>query len=194
MTSFREYREHGSSAPDDDALKSLPRSTWAIQGDRAGFVSRTIAAGIDVALVFLVVLGTVAVFWALSFLVNPVSMTRPTANGDRVPNIVYFITFGYFVNWLYWTVCWATSGRTIGNLIMGLKVVNFRGRHLRWGGAAIRSLFCTSFPIGLLWVIPSGANRSIQDVVMRTNVIHDWVFKTPTLATLFENDPKEDPA
>ena len=67
---------------------------------------------------------------------------------------------------------------------MGLRVVNFRGEHQRWGGAAVRSLFCTTFPIGLLWVIVSGANRSVQDVVLRTSVIYDWPSGMPTLGGL----------
>ncbi len=43
----------------------------------------------------------------------------------------------------------------------------------------MRSAFCTVFPFGLLWVIPSGANRSVQDVVLRTSVIYDWVISIP---------------
>jgi uncharacterized RDD family membrane protein YckC len=193
MTSFREYREQGPTAPDDNTLKSMPRETWGIQGERAGFVSRTVAACIDVTLVFLVVLGTIAALWMISFIVDPTSPgSQNAASGDRIPAAALMVLYGYFLNWLYWTVCWATSGRTLGNLVMGLKVVNFRGHHQRWGGAAIRSLFCTTFPFGLLWVIPSGANRSVQDVVLRTSVIYDWVLKTPSLANLFERASDKD--
>lgn len=184
MTSFREYRENPeASIPQDAALKSLPRETWAIQGERAGFISRTVAAGIDVMLVFVVVLGTIAVIWMLSFIVDPASATAPFSadQGERLPAVGAMVLYGYWLNWLYWTVCWATSGRTVGNLVMGLRVVNFRGRHLRWGGAALRSLFCTTFPFGLLWVIVSGANRSVQDVVLRTSVIYDWTFALPKI-------------
>jgi hypothetical protein len=38
------------------------------------------------------------------------------------------------------------------------------------------------FPIGLAWVVASGANRSVQDLVLRTNVTYDWVVGVPTLA------------
>jgi uncharacterized RDD family membrane protein YckC len=187
VTTFREYREGGATVPEDAALRSMPKAARALQGERAGFVSRLLAAGIDVTLVFVVVLGTVAVLWMLSFLINPVSATSPaiSGDGDRIPAIGVLILYGYFLNWLYWTVCWAASGRTLGNLVMGLKVVNFRGRHMSWGGAAVRSLFCTTFPVGLVWVIVSGANRSVQDVVIRTSVIYDWVLKTPNLAEIF---------
>jgi uncharacterized RDD family membrane protein YckC len=187
VTTFREYRQGGDAVPEDAALRSMPKEARDLQGERAGFVSRVLAAGIDVVLVFLVVLGTVALVWMLSFLINPVSVTTPAVSGDgaRIPQVGAIILYGYFLNWLYWTVCWATSGRTLGNLVMGLKVVNFRGKHMSWGGAAVRSLFCTTFPIGLLWVVVSGANRSVQDVVIRSSVMYDWVLKAPNLADIF---------
>lgn len=185
MTTFRQYREGGTQPPEDASLRAMPKEARAIQGERAGFVSRLVAAGIDVTLIFIVVLGTVALIWMFSFLINPVSTTPAFSNGARIPDLGFLIVYGYFLNWLYWTVCWATSGRTVGNLVMGLRVVNFRGDRMTLGGAAIRSLFCTTFPIGLFWAIVSGANRSVQDVVMRTSVTYDWVMTMPTLATIF---------
>ena len=104
MTTFREYRENPeASAPKDDALKALPRDAWAIQGERAGFISRTVAAGIDVTLIFLTVLGTVAVLWMLSFIIDPTSASAPMADGqgDRVPAIGVMILYGYALNWFY---------------------------------------------------------------------------------------------
>ena len=84
-----------------------------IQGKRAGFVSRAVAAGIDVLLVFLVVLGTIAVIWALSFIFSP---NAPASSGklapDRIPGAAAMVLYGYWLNWAYWTVGWATSGRT----------------------------------------------------------------------------------
>jgi hypothetical protein len=32
---------------------------------------------------------------------------------------------------------------------------------------------CTIFPIGLLWVLVSQENRSVQDVLLRTSVVYD---------------------
>lgn len=183
MTTFREYRAAAeSSVPADHQAPKLPSDALAFQGERAGFVSRVVAAGIDVVLVFLFVLGTMAVLWMLSFIIDPMSPTTPTTPApDRLPEVATMIVYGYCLNVLYWTVGWATGGRTVGNLIMGLRVVNRRGERVRWGGAFLRALFCTVFVPGLLWVIVSGANRSVQDVVMRTSVIYDWVIGIPGL-------------
>ena len=189
MTSFREYRESGDSAPLVSMSPTLPRAARQYQGDRAGFVSRVVAAGIDVTLIFIVVLGTVAVLWMLSFILDPTSTGDAMfGSTNRVPELLPLVVYGYFLNWLYWTVCWATSGRTLGNLVMGLRVINFRGVHMRWGGAAVRSLFCTGFPVGLLWVVISGANRSVQDVVLRTSVIYDWTFGIPNTGGVLEEN------
>ena len=180
MTTFREYREalaHGKVA--SYQVPTLPSDVREFQGERAGFITRSLAAGIDVALIFLTVLGTVAVIWMLSFIVNP---SDAAFGAGRAPHVWPMVVYGYILNVLYWTVGWATGGRTIGNLIMGVRVVNFRGEKVHWIGAFLRSLFCTFFPIGLFWVIVSGANRSVQDVVLRTSVIYDWVIGIPGLS------------
>ena len=75
---------------------------------------------------------------------------------------------------LYLAVCWMGSGRTYGNLVMGLRVVNGKGRRLHPLNALTRAVFYIIFPIGLLWVVVSGQNRSLQDLVLRTSVIYDW--------------------
>lgn len=188
MTSFRAYREAQAEGrlPDRD-LPALPTDAIAFQGERAGLVSRAVAAGIDVVLVFLFVLATIAVLWMLSFIVNPGttdfsgSLQQSAERVDRIPPVLTMVLYGYVVNVLYWTAFWALSGRTIGNLVMGLRVVNRKGRHPGWVGAFLRALFCTAFPIGLLWVLVSGRNRSIQDIVLRTSVIYDWVVGIPWL-------------
>ncbi len=129
MTTFREYREStASDAAPTHQVPKLPSAAVEFQGERAGFVTRAVAAGIDVFLVFLTVLGTIAALWMLSFIVDPVTSTSPeTGQGERIPSAVAMVLYGYALNVVYWTVGWATGGRTIGNLIMGVRVVNFRG-------------------------------------------------------------------
>jgi uncharacterized RDD family membrane protein YckC len=75
---------------------------------------------------------------------------------------------------LYLAVSWMGSGRTYGNHVMGLRVVNNKGRRLHPLGALVRAVCCVILPIGLLWVLVSGQNRSLQDLVLRTSVIYDW--------------------
>ncbi len=57
---------------------------------------------------------------------------------------------------------------------MGLRVVGRKGKRMRWTGAFLRAVFCTVFPIGLFWCAISRENRSLQDMVLRTSVVHHW--------------------
>ena len=75
---------------------------------------------------------------------------------------------------LYLAVCWMGNGRTYGDHVMGLRVVNHKGGRLHPLRALARAVFYAIFPIGLLWVLVSGQNRSLQDLVLRTSVIYDW--------------------
>ena len=166
MTTFREYRdEHGEDGP--VVLDTLPVSARKFQGERAGFVIRTIAAVIDVVFIGVVVVGIWIGLWLFLLIFNPLE-------DYGLPRVGYFVVGGYVLMWLYWTWVWATNGRSLGQYLMGLRVVNRDGDRPDWGLATIRAAFCVVFQFGLLWAIVSRRNRSVQDVVLRTSVIHDW--------------------
>ena len=74
------------------------------------------------------------------------------------------------------------DGRTYGCHVLGLRVVSYRGSRMRPLGALLRAVFCVFFPIGLLWCAASRANRSVQDVVLRTSVVYDWEPGSPVAA------------
>lgn len=145
----------------------VPESARADQGHRAGLFTRVIAAVIDVAATLLVIggawLGVALFLWALPP-VGPVNMPSPW----------WFVGLAILLLWLSWTTAYATSGRSFGSLVMGIRVVNWRGHSMSWPMAGVRALANMAFPIGLLWVIPSAQNRSLQDLVLRSNVIYAW--------------------
>jgi uncharacterized RDD family membrane protein YckC len=195
VTSFREYREARiAGGLVDRDIPALPTDAIRFQGDRAGFISRAVAAIIDVVLVFAIVLLTVAAVWMLSFIINPTSTTdvgaleAASSRDRRIPPVIVMVIYGYVLNVLYWTAFWALSGRTVGNLIMGLRVINSRGVAPGWIASFVRALLCTGFPVGLVWAAFSRRNRSVQDIVLRTSVIYDWVVGIPWLRSDFGND------
>ena len=53
-------------------------------------------------------------------------------------------------------------------------MVNRHGQRLHPLVALVRAVCYVIFPMGLLWVLVSGHNRSLQDLVVRTSVIYDW--------------------
>ena len=74
----------------------------------------------------------------------------------------------------YLTVAWATTGRTFGNRLLGLRVVDDGGRTIGLARAFLRAAACVMFPIVLFWVVVSRENRSLPDILLRTSVVYDW--------------------
>ena len=104
-------------------------------------------------------------------------------------SLAWVVLVGGYLLGLYFWISWATTGRTFGNKLMGLRVVSFRGRLMRWSGALLRAIFCVIVPIGLFWAVISRQNRSVQDVVLRTSVIYDWGHGRARLA----REPRKEP-
>ena len=149
----------------------IPREARPFQGHRAGLVTRIAAAAIDFGIV-LIALGVchLAVF-AFLFLLNPGNFTAPTLS------LGLEYAAGSLLLIVYLGVSWMGSGQTYGNHVMGLRVVNRKGRRLHPLISLVRAVLYVIFPIGLLWVLVSGHNRSLQDLVVRTSVIYDWAVR-----------------
>lgn len=175
---FSEYQARIAAGEDGDpTAMSVPKEARAIQGMRAGIITRVCAVAIDIGAVIVTVLilnGILAIVRVV--LQQTVSVT--------VPEIAMSVALGAWLLWLFWTIGWWSTGRTLGMHIMGLRVINHAGDNLRFPVSAVRSVFCIVFPIGLLWTLVSHENRSLQDIVLRTSVINDWVIGLPTLSHL----------
>lgn len=146
----------------------VPAPARPVQGRRAGLVTRVLADTVDasvvVAILALGYLGVCAILflwksWAFTF---------------RTPSLLTVLVVGAIVAVLYLTSSWATTGRSYGGHLLGLRVVGPSGR-LRVGHAFLRAVLCVLVPIGVLWVAVSRENRSLQDVVLRTSVVYDWL-------------------
>lgn len=140
-----------------------------LQGTRAGFVSRATAAVID----WLIVNGIYL------FILACIAVARYLLVGGQLelpkPNL---LVTGYAVvalSTIYLTAGWSGTGRTIGNSIMGLRVVQSDGRRVHVVRAFLRALFCVMlWMVTLPWVIVSRRNAGIHDHVFRTVVLYDW--------------------
>lgn len=152
----------------ESGVSPLPREARPYQGQRAGLVTRGVAAAIDGLVVGLALLVGYAVFAVLLFLVDPRKFSFPDVG------LIFSMAAAFVVLVVYLTLAWRLSGRSYGCLVMGLRVVNHRGDRLGLVSAFVRALFCAVVPIGLVWVAVSRGNRSLQDVVLRTSVVYDW--------------------
>ena len=146
----------------------IPREARPFQGHRAGLVTRIAAAAIDLGIVIIALgVGYLGVA-GLIFLFDPRSFTAPRPS----PGLVY--AAGCLLLIVYLGVSWRGSGRTYGNHVMGLRVVNRKGQRVHPLVSLVRAALYVIFPIGLLWVLVSAHNRSLQDLIVRTSVIYDW--------------------
>ena len=92
---------------------------------------------------------------------------------------------GYLLMWLYWTWSWSVGGRSLGNILMGLRVHTRHGENLGLWLAGLRSAFSVVFALGLLWSIISTKNKSLQDMVLGTEVVFDWAPLLPKVDMTF---------
>jgi uncharacterized RDD family membrane protein YckC len=166
MTSFKAFRKT-YRADQPLHFNSIPAKARSIQGLPAGFTSRFISVLIDMSLIAIFLLGAYGVWLGLTYVLSPFY---------DIPQLigVPLLLVGYFLMWLYWTWSWATSGKSLGNVLMGLRVETTSGECPSIGRAASRALFSVVFPVGLAWAIISRNNKSVQDIVLRTRVIYDW--------------------
>lgn len=172
MTTFSEWqRGEGSHTASDYAI---PEDARDFQGERAGFATRFLASVIDIALVALLMMGIWLGIEILQLIFTP-------GVEVQAPRAATLVVWGYVFTTLYWTVAWATSGRSLGAWVMGVRVVSRRGERLRLPISLARAAFSVGFPIGLGWALVSKRNRSVQDVVLRTIVIYDWSLRAPLI-------------
>ena len=154
----------------------VPSEARSLQGHRAGLITRAIANIVDVGVVFAAVAGTYIVWAGVKLLTQGREFTRPT------PGFARAFVFATVIHIVYFAMSWTTSGRTYGDQLMGLRVVGRSGRTLGLGFAVIRAVLCVYFPFGLLWAGISREHRSVQDLILRTSVINDWLIHRTVLS------------
>jgi hypothetical protein len=135
---------------------------------RAGVVTRLLAAVADTTAVALAAallyLGTAGARFAWS----PVSFRWPQ------PTQVVSVVVAGLVATGYLTIAWATTGRTYGAGLLGVRVLSTRYGLLGWARSTLRALACVVFPVGLLWTAVSPTRRSLQDILVGSVVVYDW--------------------
>jgi uncharacterized RDD family membrane protein YckC len=141
-----------------------------LQRKRAGIVSRLGADGID----FVVV----EVIFAMVFVGFAFARFLLTDKPFELPHPPLGVTSGYqfllLTAYLAWG--WASTGRTPGMALLGLRVLTDDGRPLSIPRSIARAALCAAVgPILLAWALVSRRNAGIHDLLLSTSVIYDWV-------------------
>jgi uncharacterized RDD family membrane protein YckC len=147
---------------------TIPAEARAFHGQTAGLITRILANVIDVVVAALAV---AAVYLGIS----GVLFLRRGA-GFSFPTVTYAVAYwaGFAVLVVYFAWSWATTGRTIGDRVLGLRVRMRHGGDVSGARALVRAVLCAAFPFLLLWVAVDGKRRSVQDLVVGTRVAYDW--------------------
>src|SRR5688572_7263089 len=145
----------------DPAVGGIVITPEDLRGTPAGIASRTAANLIDFMITSALLLGIYIGLAGFRFLRNPRSFTFPA------PSLAGIILTASLVAGVYFAVCWAMSGRTYGDLVLGLRVVGRDDRHPHLVTALLRAGACVIFPIGLLWAVVDRLGRSAQDLLLR---------------------------
>ncbi len=139
----------------------------------AGIITRSIAAFIDMLVVLTALVLVWAGFAAVAFLARPARFTVPSPEWHVVVSVASVVSV------LYLATAWATTGRTVGAQVMGLRVLDHHGQRLGWVRSTARAVAYVLFPLGLAWSIVDSRRRSVQDLVVASSVVYDWVPRLP---------------
>jgi uncharacterized RDD family membrane protein YckC len=144
----------------------------SLQGDYSGAVSRLAAFALDLvisSLVFTLALAAVN-FSAGIVLGHPVHWTRSNS-------LVVAVISGVWVL-VYFAYCWATTGKTPGMTLLGIRVVRADGAHAEAWRAVVRTLILP-ISVALFWlslplILVQRAHRAPHDLVAGTAVVYAW--------------------
>jgi uncharacterized RDD family membrane protein YckC len=132
-------------------------------------VTRTIAATVDTVVVLLVVTVGLLSVNAFMFVLDP--------RGFRVVGTsqAVLVEVALATAIVYLAGTWAMVGRSYGCHVMGLRVVDQRDRSPGLTKALLRAILCVFFPLGLAWCGVVRSRKSVQDLVLGTSVVYDWM-------------------
>jgi uncharacterized RDD family membrane protein YckC len=133
----------------------------------AGVVTRSLAAGVDVAAVVLVATLLDLAAAGVRFAWSPIDFRWPQPSPAVTVGLLLVVAVGYQA------AGWAVAGRTYGARLLGLRVLSTRLELLGWTRCVLRAVVCVVWPIGLLWCGISSRRRSVADLVVRSVVVYD---------------------
>jgi uncharacterized RDD family membrane protein YckC len=142
-----------------------------VTGHYAGPIGRSLGFAIDMALATLIYTGSGAtVDW----------LTQTFFDQTVVGKLPGWLSAAFYVGWLfvYFFGCLAVAGHTVGQALVGLRVVARDGSTLRPWPAVVRTLVMpvsfAFFGLGLVGVVIGREHRALHDVAGKSVVVVDF--------------------
>lgn len=140
-------------------------------GQPAGIVSRGAAALVDFGVVWIISGG-------ISLSLNLIQSVLGTdASGEL--GALGALLAGAALLFTYLSLCWIVGGRTLGQLLLGLRVRTVGGARVGFLRSIARAWMATYMLPLLLWSVVSRRSAAVWDVVVATEVVYDWTKAQP---------------
>jgi uncharacterized RDD family membrane protein YckC len=150
-----------------------PEAASRRQTEIAGFASRAMAHLIDISL--LTFLGGLLFFLAGHRLFQEMPTDFQGLFGASLAFLVIFFAVPPLLFLVYFTLCHAGGGQTVGKMFMGVRVVSASGGEVGLGQAFLRSaaMFLSALPLGagFLWAVIDIQHRTWHDILAATKVV-----------------------
>jgi uncharacterized RDD family membrane protein YckC len=154
-------------------------------GQYAGFLSRAVGLILDYVIISAVV---VCALLLVNLLFNVFSIDLTTCLADTSAShlrtlacqggSLFLILFTIILGPLYYTFFWSVTGQTLGQRVMGLRVVKLDSRRPGIGASLVRwigyQICIFTLGIGFLWVLVDNRRMGWHDKLARTCVIYAW--------------------
>lgn len=163
-----------------------------LKGNYAGFVSRLIAYGIDVAIVAVTLIVLIA-------LINTVLVLFGLEDLSAMETLLKILLSGAFALLFiasYFIFFWTFASQTPGKTLMGLRIVTKDGHPLTFGRAIRRMIgYIVSIAViflGFLWILVDNRRQGWHDKIAGTFVVYAWDARTGSYLTQLAQRRHED--
>jgi uncharacterized RDD family membrane protein YckC len=154
------------------------------RGEPAGFVTRGAAYVIDAMVIVLLLSVT-------SFALDSIStlLSNQTDSVDVPAGIGTTFLTVTAMGTIYFTLGWWLFGRTVGKLVLGVRVVSASGQRPGFLQSLVRAfgyLLSSFFLLGFAWIGLTPRRRGWHDHLARTWVVYDWAAHR---RQIYDDDP-----
>lgn len=162
-------------------LAAVPHADRTLAGHYAGFVSRFVALLLDIALLMVALSLTTTFVNALVGLFNLEALAGRFMTGDGAAAAVGVALTGLAGTLFivaYGVIAWSLNGQTVGDLLVGVRVVRADGHRVSFGRAVARMIGCyvsgLALFLGFIWALYDGRRQGWHDKLAGTVVVYDW--------------------
>jgi uncharacterized RDD family membrane protein YckC len=162
-----------------------------LKGQYAGFVSRLLAYGIDIAAIVVMLLAFGWLVETVTTLFPPVLVDPEGLLRIAIASVVVVVTAAF-----YYIFFWTLMGQTPGKMLLGVRVVSLDGSRPTFWQALRRFIgyFLSAFVfyVGYLWVLIDNRRQAWHDKLAGTIVVYAWDARLGDLMADRIQEPQEE--